>query len=329
MTGGFPPRAFLLGAGGRRRLGHQFRRHPSGPRCAAAAAVRGAALHARGLPAGVLRQAPGRAMAGSGAVRPVHRRRPVRPAVHRHRRLYPARRRQPHHAGPGGLHHRAGHARHRRTARPGAISGAGAGARRRRRHPRPHRRRHHHAGRRCSCIAAAFSWSLGNMVQRRVGRVDMLAFVVWSQPVLDPAAVRARLRCSKAAPPSPPPSPLPPPASGPPSPGSPSATPCSAMAPGAGCSPATRPPPSRRWRCSSPSSAWAARRCSSANRCRRGNSLAAALIIGGLAINMFGPGLVARRAQLARLGPRPQTPFPVNPWRQRFGFRRQQLGSGA
>lgn len=30
------------------------------------------------------------------------------------------------------------------------------------------------------CIAAAFSWSLGNMVQRRAGRVDMLAFVVWS-----------------------------------------------------------------------------------------------------------------------------------------------------
>ena len=29
-------------------------------------------------------------------------------------------------------------------------------------------------------IGAAFSWSLGNMVQRRAGRVDMLAFVVWS-----------------------------------------------------------------------------------------------------------------------------------------------------
>ncbi|MBC7504610.1 MAG: EamA family transporter [Sandarakinorhabdus sp.] len=29
-------------------------------------------------------------------------------------------------------------------------------------------------------VAAAFSWSLGNMVQRRAGRVDMLAFVVWS-----------------------------------------------------------------------------------------------------------------------------------------------------
>ncbi len=29
-------------------------------------------------------------------------------------------------------------------------------------------------------VGAAFGWSLGNMVQRRVGRVDMLAFVVWS-----------------------------------------------------------------------------------------------------------------------------------------------------
>ncbi len=29
-------------------------------------------------------------------------------------------------------------------------------------------------------IGAALAWSLGNMVQRRVGRVDMLAFVVWS-----------------------------------------------------------------------------------------------------------------------------------------------------
>ena len=29
-------------------------------------------------------------------------------------------------------------------------------------------------------IGAAFSWALGNMVQRRAGRVDMLAFVVWS-----------------------------------------------------------------------------------------------------------------------------------------------------
>ena len=29
-------------------------------------------------------------------------------------------------------------------------------------------------------IGAAFAWSLGNMVQRRAGRVDMLAFVVWS-----------------------------------------------------------------------------------------------------------------------------------------------------
>lgn len=29
-------------------------------------------------------------------------------------------------------------------------------------------------------IGAAFSWSLGNMVQRRAGRVDMLGFVAWS-----------------------------------------------------------------------------------------------------------------------------------------------------
>lgn len=29
-------------------------------------------------------------------------------------------------------------------------------------------------------VAAAFAWSLGNIVQRRAGRVDMLAFVVWS-----------------------------------------------------------------------------------------------------------------------------------------------------
>jgi O-acetylserine/cysteine efflux transporter len=29
-------------------------------------------------------------------------------------------------------------------------------------------------------IGAAFCWSLGNMVQRRAGRVDMLAFIVWS-----------------------------------------------------------------------------------------------------------------------------------------------------
>ena len=29
-------------------------------------------------------------------------------------------------------------------------------------------------------VAAAFCWSLGNMVQRRAGKVDMLAFVVWS-----------------------------------------------------------------------------------------------------------------------------------------------------
>ena len=30
------------------------------------------------------------------------------------------------------------------------------------------------------CLAAALSWSLGNIVQRRAGRVDMLGFVVWS-----------------------------------------------------------------------------------------------------------------------------------------------------
>ncbi|PZN92820.1 MAG: EamA family transporter, partial [Alphaproteobacteria bacterium] len=29
-------------------------------------------------------------------------------------------------------------------------------------------------------LGAALSWSLGNMVSRRIGRVDMLAFVVWS-----------------------------------------------------------------------------------------------------------------------------------------------------
>jgi O-acetylserine/cysteine efflux transporter len=29
-------------------------------------------------------------------------------------------------------------------------------------------------------IGAAFCWALGNMVQRRAGRVDMLAFIVWS-----------------------------------------------------------------------------------------------------------------------------------------------------
>ncbi len=29
-------------------------------------------------------------------------------------------------------------------------------------------------------LGAALSWSLGNMVQRRAGRIDMLAFVVWS-----------------------------------------------------------------------------------------------------------------------------------------------------
>ena len=29
-------------------------------------------------------------------------------------------------------------------------------------------------------VGAAFTWSLGNMVQRRAGKVDMLAFVVWS-----------------------------------------------------------------------------------------------------------------------------------------------------
>ena len=29
-------------------------------------------------------------------------------------------------------------------------------------------------------VGAAFSWALGNMVQRRAGRIDMLAFVVWS-----------------------------------------------------------------------------------------------------------------------------------------------------
>ena len=29
-------------------------------------------------------------------------------------------------------------------------------------------------------VGAALSWSLGNMVSRRIGRVDMLAFVVWS-----------------------------------------------------------------------------------------------------------------------------------------------------
>ena len=29
-------------------------------------------------------------------------------------------------------------------------------------------------------IAAAFCWSLGNMVQRRVGKVDVLGFIVWS-----------------------------------------------------------------------------------------------------------------------------------------------------
>jgi O-acetylserine/cysteine efflux transporter len=29
-------------------------------------------------------------------------------------------------------------------------------------------------------VGAALGWSLGNMVQRRAGRVDMLAFVVWS-----------------------------------------------------------------------------------------------------------------------------------------------------
>lgn len=30
------------------------------------------------------------------------------------------------------------------------------------------------------CLVAAFSWALGNIVQRRAGRVDMLGFVVWS-----------------------------------------------------------------------------------------------------------------------------------------------------
>ncbi|GGE20409.1 membrane protein [Polymorphobacter glacialis] len=29
-------------------------------------------------------------------------------------------------------------------------------------------------------LGASLSWSLGNMVQRRVGRIDMLAFVIWS-----------------------------------------------------------------------------------------------------------------------------------------------------
>lgn len=32
----------------------------------------------------------------------------------------------------------------------------------------------------CLCLAASFSWSLGNIVQRRAGRVDMLGFVIWS-----------------------------------------------------------------------------------------------------------------------------------------------------
>ncbi len=30
------------------------------------------------------------------------------------------------------------------------------------------------------CLVAAFCWSAGNIVQRRAGRIDMLAFVVWS-----------------------------------------------------------------------------------------------------------------------------------------------------
>ena len=30
------------------------------------------------------------------------------------------------------------------------------------------------------CLLASFSWSLGNIVQRRAGRVDMLGFVIWS-----------------------------------------------------------------------------------------------------------------------------------------------------
>lgn len=32
----------------------------------------------------------------------------------------------------------------------------------------------------CLCLAAAFSWSCGNIVQRRAGRIDMLGFVIWS-----------------------------------------------------------------------------------------------------------------------------------------------------
>ena len=30
------------------------------------------------------------------------------------------------------------------------------------------------------CLVAALSWAFGNLVQRRAGRIDMLAFVVWS-----------------------------------------------------------------------------------------------------------------------------------------------------
>ena len=145
-------------------------------------------------------------------------------------------------------------------------------------------------------IAAAFCWSLGNMVQRRVGRVDVLGFIVWSSlfaiPPLfalafafeGPAAITTALAAA--------------------TPGVwatvlwqsvgntmfgygawgwllaryPAATvaPMALLIPvfGMGSAALFLGEPLPPWKL-----------------------LAAALIIGGLAINMFGPGLVARRAR--------------------------------
>jgi O-acetylserine/cysteine efflux transporter len=112
-------------------------------------------------------------------------------------------------------------------------------------------------------LAAAFSWACGNIVGKRAGQVNMLAYVVWSSAFAVPPLLVLALLVDgpdriAAAP-------------GPRCSGSPSPTRCSAMAAGAGCWPATRPRASCRWPCSCPSSAWAPRRCCWPSRCPRGS----------------------------------------------------------
>jgi O-acetylserine/cysteine efflux transporter len=98
-------------------------------------------------------------------------------------------------------------------------------------------------------LMAAFSWAAGNMTSRAAGRVDMLAYVVWASAFAIPPMRWRGARCC----------------------GRPWATRSSATPPGAGCSRATRPPPSRPWRCWCRCSASPALRGGWASRCPPGS----------------------------------------------------------